>query len=102
MVCIQQSNPLQPAGAGLDGFGIITSDLSFGENRLVDVKWQDSAGNSRVPALQGNRIDMTSSVQDLQATKTDCELGKKKKEEEEGLVEYRVLTESVRRLGPIL
>ena len=45
MVCIQQSNPLQPAGAGLDGFGIITPDLSFGDNRLVDIRWQDSAGS---------------------------------------------------------
>lgn len=41
---------------------------------------------------------MTSSVQDLQATETDYELGKKN----EGLVEYGVLTESVRRLGSIL
>lgn len=45
--------------------------------------------------MLGNRIDMTSSVWDLQATETDCELGKR-------LVEYGVLTESVRRLGAIL
>jgi len=45
MVCIQQSNPLQPEEAGLDGFGIITPDSSFGENRLVDIRWQDPAGS---------------------------------------------------------